>query len=70
MASYNVRVNGRNLRGVFVFLFLPCVYVYVTADVTVVEQVADSASLYSRSIRDHHVCLLVKKVVRILLRSY
>ncbi|XP_069127630.1 AP-3 complex subunit delta-1-like [Argopecten irradians] len=28
---------------------------------TVVEQVSNSASLYSRSIQGHHVCLLVKK---------
>lgn len=32
---------------------------------TVVEQLGTSASLYSRSIQDDHVCLLVKLMVRV-----
>ena len=37
-----------------------CVCIYV-----VVEQMESSASLYSRSIQAHHVCLLVKLLVSI-----
>ena len=38
--------------------------------IAVVEQVDDGASLYSRSIQNHHVCLLVKRLVGVFLVIY
>ena len=35
----------------------------IVSDCVVVEQVENSASLYSKSVQGHHVCLLVKLLV-------
>ena len=35
----------------------------------VVEKVENSASLYSKSIHGHHICLLVKLLVRVVFLS-
>lgn len=51
--------NNMSLSLLHVFLHY---YLIVLILLTVVEQVEKSASVYSKSMQGHHICLLVKMV--------
>lgn len=53
--------NQKNMPPSLLHVFLHY-YLIVLILLTVVEQVEKSASVYSKSMQGHHICLLVKMV--------
>lgn len=53
--------NAQNMPPSLLHVFLHY-YLIVLILLTVVEQVEKSASVYSKSMQGHHICLLVKMV--------